>query len=228
MIEEGRKYNFKKEFCPLLGITKYTADRRKDDLLEWLKNFYNYEILSQNPITIIVHEVLAEYRTLPKKKYDSSARYAYTLEKQKDYEKFVINALGTIYKPNSKSKIARDAIHDFSRTKYGHRNQKKVVENYVKEPFSKNAITNDKNVWVYYDTYKPLDKISLQIWKTILSEEKIGEEEAANAFYRQENGEDITEEKTYFQKALERFKLEYGEIPVLVKEWKVKDGEEKI
>ena len=59
-------------------------------------------------------------------------------------------------------------------------------------------------------------------WKQILKEEKISEEEAANAFYRQENGEDITKEKNSYKKAQKRFKEIYGTIPVKVAEWRIK------
>lgn len=39
-------------------------------------------------------------------------------EKEKDYEAFVIKALGTEFKYNSQAKIAREAIKDFGKKKY--------------------------------------------------------------------------------------------------------------
>lgn len=68
-----------------------------------------------------------------------------------------------------------------------------------------------------------MDEEMVEHWRQILREESIGEDEAANAFYKQEQGQDISEEKGYYKKAVDRFKEEYGDIPVLVREWKVRD-----
>ena len=59
-------------------------------------------------------------------------------------------------------------------------------------------------------------------WRRILDEEHINERDAANAFYKQEQGEDISKEKQYYKNAMERFRAEYGDIPVLVKSWRLK------
>ena len=59
-------------------------------------------------------------------------------------------------------------------------------------------------------------------WRNILREENIGEQEAANAFYRAAEGEDTTREQGYYANAKKRFKEIYGDIPVLVKSWKLK------
>lgn len=141
-------------------------------------------------------------------------------QKKKDYEEYTIKALGPEFKPNSKSKVAREAIKDFGAEKYGHKSQKAVVERYVKEPFEKYGVSDGNKYWCYYDTYQILDADVLEEWRKILSDEKISEQEAANAFYRQQQGEDISKEKQYYQNALDRFKTKYGSIPALVSQWK--------
>ena len=90
-------------------------DRRHDDLLEHLQNFmdikeiksekgtYTYEVEGEMPDTIPL--------LLRKSKME---------QKKKDYELYTIAALGTEFKLNSKSKIARDAIVDFGGERYGH------------------------------------------------------------------------------------------------------------
>lgn len=144
-------------------------------------------------------------------------------EKQKDYEDFTIAALGAEYKPNSQRKIARDAIQSFGKIKYQHRSPRKVVNKFIKEPFKKYGESNEKYVWVDYETYKPLTEKQKILWLTILKDEKIDESAAANAFYREQQGEDISEEKGYYKKALEKFIEKEHTIPVKVKEWRLKN-----
>lgn len=69
MIEIGKTYQFKNEFCKELGISNYNVDRRKSDLLEWLKNFYDYELVGKSPICIVINDIIGEYQPLPKKNY---------------------------------------------------------------------------------------------------------------------------------------------------------------
>ena len=120
-------------------------------------------------------------------------------QKKKDYEDFTIKALGTEFKPNSKSKIAREAISSFGREKYGHYSQESVVKIYIKEPLSAEVLAD---------------------WRNILKEERIDEAAAAKAFYREQQGEDISQEKSFYKCALERFKAKYNTMPILVKEWR--------
>ena len=116
-------------------------------------------------------------------------------------------------------------MYDFGYSKYGHTSVKAITARFIKEPFDKYGETNNTSVWVWYSTYTPLPNEILEHWRKILEEEHISEQEAANAFYRQEQGQDITKEKNYYKKAQERFKEEYKDIPVLVKEWKCKGVE---
>ena len=51
---------------------------------------------------------------------------------------------------------------------------------------------------INYKNYKPLTEEQLKDWKSILLENKIGENEAANAFYRQSEGEDISKEIGFY------------------------------
>ena len=197
------------------SITKNIWNTRHDDLISHLQDFmdikeiknergrYTYEIEGEMPESI---------PKLPRKS---------TLEqKKKDYEEFTIKALGTEFKPNSKSKIAREAISSFGNEKYGHYSQESVVKIYVKEPFDKYGVTNNHQVWVDYKTYKPLSAEVLADWRNILKEESIDEAAAAKAFYREQQGEDISQEKSFYKCALERFKAKYNTMPILVKEWR--------
>lgn len=211
------------DFCKELQIPANQYQRRKPELLEWLKNFFEYNYYSRgNAYFIVINEQIGEYQPLPRKKYDVSMRLEKTKEAKEQYETFTIASLGTEYKPNSQTKIARDGIRDFGCVKYGHHNYEWVARNYVKEPFEKYGQTNGKHYWVDYETYEPLDEDVVERWRTILKQEQIDEQDAANAFYRERQGENVDKEKGYFKKALERFQEEYTIRPVLVREWKLK------
>lgn len=92
--------------------------------------------------------------------------------------------MGTEFKPNSKAKTSREAIAAFGYEKYGHINTKAVAERYVGPVFNEYGECNHVRHWVWYSTYEPLDAKTLERWRTIMVEEHISEQEAANAFYR--------------------------------------------
>lgn len=208
-----------KDFCRQLKIADNQRERRREELYEWLTNFFNYEILDGKPIRIEIKEIYGEYQQLPRK---LPSQNKLNKEKEIDYTNYTLAALGTDFKPNSQSKIARDAINDFGYDKYKHTNAEAVVKRFIKEPFNKYGENDGTRIWVYFSNYEPIKDKELERWRQIREEENILEKEAANAFYRQEQGEDITKEKNSFKRAMDRFKEECGDIPVLVGRWKLK------
>ena len=218
IIEKGKIYDFKKEFWAALNIKKNQWETRKEDLLEWISNFYDYEIYYDRPIRIFIKDIYGTYQPLPRKNLATMA------QKKEDYKNFTIAALGTEFKPNSKAKVSREAIASFGRERYGHDNTEGVARRFVGPVFNEYGECNNIRRWVWYSTYEPLDAQTLECWRHIMAEEHISEEEAANAFYRQEQGEDISKEKGYFKKARDRFKEEFGEAPILVADWRLKKG----
>lgn len=216
MVEAGRIYKFKEEFWPLINVSKNTWDRRKTDFLAWLENFYDYELIEGRPLRIFIKEVYGEYQPLPRKVQDL------TPQKKDDYTRFAIASLGTEFKPNSKAKTAREAIAAFGYEKYGHTNAESVGKRYISPVFNEYGECDNKKKWVWYSTYEPLDIATLERWRMIMSEEHISEQEAANAFYRQEQGEDISKEKRYFSAARARFKAEFGDFVILTSSWRLK------
>lgn len=218
MITKNTIYNFKDEFCKILSIGDRAWKYRKSELLEWLENFYDYELLEGRPIRIHIKEVYGNYQPLPRKVNNREL----TEQKKTDYTNFAIASLGTEFKPNSKAKVARDAIDSFGYERYGHTNQRAVSERYISPAFEQYGECDNQKKWVWYLTYEPLDAAALARWRQIMSEESISEQEAANAFYRQEQGEDISKEKGYFAKARARLKEEFGQTAILVPSWKLK------
>ena len=167
----------------------------------------------------MIKEIIGEYQPLPRK---APKQDELTKEKKEMYAEFTKFSLTPEYTPNSKSKVAREAINSFGKEKYGHTSQRWVVDKFIKEPFNKYGETNDESLWVYYSTYQPLENSVVDEWRKILREEHIGEDEAKNAFYRYAEGEDISKEIGYFKKARMRFEEKYNDIPILVKEWRLK------
>ena len=220
MIEAGKIYDLKEEFFRLTGITIYQFRNRKEELLEWLKEFYDYELYEGRPIRIYIKEVIGEYKPLPRKVNSKEL----SEKKIQRYTSFTIASLGTEFKPNSKSRVAREAIYDFGYEAFGHNSVEAVTRRYVGPAMNQYGEHNDRYHWVWFIDYTPLGPEVLKHWKEILKEEKISEEEAANAFYRYAEGEDISKEKNAYKKAQDRFKQIYGSIPVRVAEWRLKKG----
>ena len=52
---------FKEEFCVELGIPKNQVERRLDELLNWLRNFYDFEFKKGRPHCIVIKEIIGEY-----------------------------------------------------------------------------------------------------------------------------------------------------------------------
>lgn len=220
MIEAGKIYDFKGEFFAATGITMYQFRNRKEDLLEWLKEFYDYELYDGRPIRIYIKEVIGEYQPLPRKVNSREL----TEKKKERYTNFTIASLGTEFKPNSKARVAREAMFDFGYEEFGHTSVPAVSRRYVGPAMDNYGEHNNKYQWVWFLDYSPLDAEALKRWASILKEENISEEEAANAFYRLAEGEDITKEKNAYKRAQQRFKELYGTIPVKVPEWRLKKG----
>lgn len=218
MINVGL-YKLKEEFWIMLNIPKSQWERRREDLLEWWKNFFDYKLLEGKPLRIEILEVYGEYKPLPRKISTTNLE-----EKIKDYETFTIAALGTEFKPNSKSRVARQAIESFGFEKYGHESKEAVVRRFVKPAFDKYGESDGVHKWVWYSSYELLSQEILDDWRNIMKEEHISEQEAASAFYKQEQGMDITKEKMCFAAARARFKEKYGEFPILVESWRVRGG----
>lgn len=210
----------RKELNEKYHIGKNCWSTSHDELLSFLNEYMRIEEVktSTGRFSYNIYE-----EELPKSiPIFSKVRYS-KKEKQKEYEEFTIAALGTEYKPNSQRKIARDAIQSFGKTKYQHRSPEMIAKRYIKKSFNKYGESNEKYVWVDYETYKPLTEEQKILWLTILKDEKIDESAAANAFYREQQGEDISEEKGYYKKALEKFIEKEHTIPVRVKEWRLKN-----
>ena len=221
MIEENHIYAFKKKFCKILKIPDNQAERRLSELLDWLTNYFDFEFYKGNPHRIFIKKIYGDYQPLPKKppKQDELNQL-----KKERYDEYTKNQFSKDeYVANSITKVSREAIGKFGNKEFGHTSVRSVANTYIKESFHKYGENNNHFIWVYYPNYKLLEPDILADWAEIRRQEKIDDSEAANAFYAQENGEDISEQKNAYKAALDRFKMKYGKIPVCVKEWRLKE-----
>ena len=60
-VELNHCYVFKREFCKMLKIPDNQAERRTEELLEWLTNFFDYEFYKGCPNRILIREIYGEY-----------------------------------------------------------------------------------------------------------------------------------------------------------------------
>ena len=216
MISIGT-YNFKTDFWRLTGITRSQWDRRREDLLNWLENFFDYELLPGSPMHIVIKEVFGEYQPLPRKNISTMS------EKIADYDNFTIAALGTEFKPNSKSRVAREAIDSFALEKYGHTSHRAVAARFIKPAFEKYGESDKRRKWVWYNTYEIAEDAVVEEWRNLFDRMKVDPNKYNEEFYfKVMQEEDIAREKAAYKAVIDNFKLKHGDFLVLVESWRVK------
>ena len=218
MINTG-VYDLKEEFFITLEIAENQWKRRKEDLLNWLTNFFDYEILKGRPLKIHIKEVYGNYQPLPRKFNNKEL----TAKKIEDYNNFTIAALGTEFKPNSKSKVAREAIDSFGFEKYGHFSQESVAKRYIKPAFEKYGESDHMRKWVWYNTYEIAEDAAVEEWRNLFDRMKVDPNKYNEEFYfKVMQEEDIAREKAAYKLVIDNFKQKYGDFLVLVESWRVK------
>jgi hypothetical protein len=207
------------ELSKRYNISNNDWARRHDDLIEYLNQFMNIKEENENGRYYYIIE--AEESELPEfipkipRKINKQERYD-------DYENFTIKALGTELKPNSKAKIAREAIEDFGRKKYNHNSQKYVAKEYISPFVEKHGEHTDYMIWVDCETYFPLDDDQLTFLRETFKNQNLTEKKMAEAFVKIQEGEDVTEEEAAYKKVINLFRDKYAFYPIKVYKWKVK------
>ena len=224
-LEENKVYEVKKEFLPLLNVTANQWKERKDDLLEWWKDFFDYEITFAKPITIRINEIYnQEYQPLPRKNVYTTA------EKRADYAAATIAILsesGKEYKPITKAYVARKATNSFGLVKYGHTSEEGVAHNYIKPSFDKYAENSGEKVWCWSTDCVPLTEVELERWKEILYEVHLTEEEIQKVGIKALQKENIDKELSAYEKALMSMKSSFKGVPVYMDCWRTNEEGQK-
>lgn len=202
---------------------KYKLDRniwnrRHDDILDHLRDFMNIEERQTDTgrFYYVVDEdsLPEEIPPLPRK---NNAQ-----DKRIDYEEYTLRNMTREYQINTKVNIARGAIREFGREKYGHRSENAVAARYVGPVMDEKCQRSSDMFWVNSETYEIMDVEQVGIFFKFLRKHHITEQQAANAFYKQAQGEDISVELNSYKSALEEFYETCHYIPIKVYKWKIK------
>ena len=205
------------ELKTVLKISKRQWDERKNELLEYFKLFFNYEIAMQGrSYCFHIKEIYTEYEPLPRK-----SKYA---EIMTFYAKEVDDILK--YKPrNTGTNLAREII-----AKNNQQNHKESTAGHYIRPYLKANYTVSDKDWcrINYDTfsYELLPSEELQYLKQLFNT-YLSSEATASAIADHEAGY-ATKEEAYdrlrgrYNEALFAFKEKYGYRPYKAGELKKK------
>lgn len=228
MLKINKEYTMK-ELAQELGIPENQYKVRKQELLQWFDSFFDFDIIKERPLTLFIREQYIEYQPLPRKGQEQSLKRKQ--EMIKDYTLFTIAAMGTEFKPNSGSKIAREAIDDFGSERYQHSDYKNVAQKFIRPAMQEYGESSRETVWVWSDTYKELTVEELNFLAQTFNENKMTEIDRLHMFDEAASATDEAESNFLFQKArikyravLDIIKEKYGAVPVKVRYWKVKEA----
>lgn len=198
-------------------------EERKEELLEYMKMYFNYEItLKGRSYQFHIKEQYQEYEPMPRKTRMPEIKAFYEQEAE-----HILT-----YKPrNTGANLAREIID--KNNKYNH--AVGTAANYIK-PFLKKNYEVGEREWcqINYDTYS-YDKISAEQLKSLneLFNKYLSSNAMANAIADQEAGYTTKEEayerlKVYYNDAMLAFKEKYGFRPykageLIKKAWVIED-----
>ena len=227
---------FKRDFClTFLKESEYVVKRRRQDLLEWLKNFFDYTFIKGGHADkIIIHDIYAEYEKIPKKQYNIAKR----LEKRKikeDYlEDFIINAL--FEAPASEehltySFIARNIPYDDVQEVFEGVTLQTIARYYAKPVLLRIAEQIPPKDWVWFTGYEKLTEEERNEWiKTIQEEENKSIDKMRfrmrdmylfeDAWIEHKN---IIKQDNFYKNAIHAFQDQYGDFPVQSFRWILKE-----
>lgn len=216
MIKTNQTYSLN-QLLKELDIPKNQWIRRKEDLLEWLKQFFDYttdfEAKTYSFTILDIYE--EEYRPLPRKNYDN-----YTIEeKEKDYKQFVIEHLPKEFEFNSKAKMAREAIKDFGSEKYGHCSDNYVAHRFISKPMETYGEPNNEYRWVWSDSYEELSPEQYIEWLNLLRKHKVEDKEILNAFYSGDKPK-MNKLNLSFEGAIHVMYEKYRRVPIRAQKWR--------
>lgn len=227
---ECKIYKVKEEFLPLLNISEHQWKKRREDLLDWLSDFFDFEIIHAKPICIKINEVYTQnYRPLPRKNVFTAK------EKRTDYTNYLIVLLGSSnneFKPFSKVFMARSAINDFAYCKYDHESEEAIVKRYILPVLKIYAEKDEeRRIWCWNTDCVPLNEEELKIWKDILRKTLyIKEDNIFELYDKIYNNESLEKEKNAYMEAIKQMSYECGRqgtddwgVPVCMHYWRLNE-----
>jgi len=205
-------YNFKDEFSPKYNISYMDYRKHKEELLNHLKEYFDYKLLNTIPLKIIIYKELKPYEQF------NTDREIETELKKEDYECYVADHLTNQYSFTSKSKMSRQAIHDFSKRLYNHTNYIGITKRYVSDAMEKYGEHTQEKYWVFSKTYKQPSQQVLQEWLNVLTNANISHKKAIVDL----DVDNFT--VNYYDAALQKFRNKHNDVLISVYQWRRKQN----
>ena len=213
------------EIKKVLQISRSCWDRYKDDILKYMKNYFDYEIITQgNKVCYLLKEQYQEW--VPYKRKD--------VEKQKAYYKVKTDEIIVTQPRNTGSNIAR-MIDKYNMNIYSHKEG--TICNYIRPILREDYLAIDR-VWCQFDktklTYTPITEEQLEFLYSHFSSadlrtstiiDMIGDMEAGDIDDITIAKDIITLIKKPFEAAMVGFQNKYGFRPIRVPNWEKVNSE---
>ena len=162
----------RKQLNEKYAISKSQWDRRHDDLLEHLQDFMGIrEIKSEKVLTLMRQKVRCQ------------TQFRHCCKSLKwSRRKKIMNStllLREVLNLNSivKAKLLEMLLQILAKRDTVTTLKRLLLEDNIKEPFGKYGESDGQRYWCDYNTYEVLSQEILDAWRSILSEERIGEQE---------------------------------------------------
>ena len=220
MIELNKKYSLT-ELKQKLGISKRAWDSRREEILEYLNDFFDYKIIQiKNSKYFIASEIYADYQPLPRARSKEEIQQFYKEETEKIVE---------IQPVNTGSNIARIVINSDNKFHHAETTATRYIRPVISEEYDKTNIDwyklNKSN-----NTYIPLTEEQIDFITDCYNNEAIKNpaETLKNVGYliqqyreREISKQDFADMSielllTKYEFVMKKFKAKYGFRPMLV------------
>ena len=235
-LQLNKEYPFKEEFCKqILEERSFVYNRQSKLLLEWLENYFDYEITKKRPLKIVIHDIKKDYESFPKNNFDKRLE-----KREKRYQVIEDYLLDEVFEnPDDKpylsyARIAKDMIIygmiDWDIT------WKTLAYNYVKFVLNKVASFIPPKVYVWRKNYEPLNQQEVDEWIVLLIKVFGEQDEENNALAWEEiiladeekdaeGMRDVVnrQKKNYYRKAQQEFEKIYRDFPIKSYQWNLRE-----
>lgn len=202
-----------------LSITKRSWDTRREELLEYFKLFFDYEIINKGRSRCYkILNVYTDYEPLPKKRKTTEIMAFYKEKTAEIVDKQPLN---------TGSNIARIIVETDNKYDHAELTATRYVRPVINEEYDK---TTRQWCFINYQTqeYEPLTKEQLNYLQECFCSKGASQQELSeemlylDAFLNNEIGYNeianllITNKKTAFERAIEKFQSKYDRRPMSV------------
>lgn len=214
MLEINKSYTTE-ELKKELNISIKSWNTKREELLEYFYNFFNYDIVTEGRNKYyVITEIYGDYEPMPRKKKSDEIKSYYAKETKKIVEK----------EPwNTGSNIARNIINK-DKNKYNH--AQATISNYVRPVLREEYDVTEKRWMRLMDTYEPLteeQELYLQECLTVfrknnstIFEDLISDLECGLATKAEIMKYAFDKQYAEYNRSMDLFKIKFGFRPIKV------------